>query len=200
LGRIAATRAENAMSDVTRLLAAIEGGDPGAAARLLPLVYNELRTLAAARSPRPPATPSLFGGPPSGSDRRPVTWESPSFGSSTLVKHVRVCLLRLLTGPPLALPRVADRRREGRRGLLRLWTWCGERAGGPEHRQGGRARGDLRKRQSCSRSGHTPSVPDVVPQRVKVVVTAGRKADTSPRMAAPRVPLVACGPARAGSD
>src|SRR6516164_352465 len=35
------------MSDVTRLLSAIQGGDPGAASELLPLVYNELRRLAA---------------------------------------------------------------------------------------------------------------------------------------------------------
>jgi len=35
------------MSDVTRLLNAIEGGDPKAADELLPLVYEELRILAA---------------------------------------------------------------------------------------------------------------------------------------------------------
>jgi RNA polymerase sigma factor (TIGR02999 family) len=34
------------MSDVTRILSAIENGDPHAAAQLLPLVYNELRRLA----------------------------------------------------------------------------------------------------------------------------------------------------------
>jgi RNA polymerase sigma factor (TIGR02999 family) len=37
------------MADVTRILAAIEAGDPQAAADLLPLVYEELRKLAAAR-------------------------------------------------------------------------------------------------------------------------------------------------------
>jgi RNA polymerase sigma factor (TIGR02999 family) len=37
------------MSDVTRILSAIEQGDPRAAAQLLPLVYDELRKLAAAR-------------------------------------------------------------------------------------------------------------------------------------------------------
>jgi RNA polymerase sigma factor (TIGR02999 family) len=36
-----------AMSDVTRVLNAIEGGDPHASAELLPLVYDELRKLAA---------------------------------------------------------------------------------------------------------------------------------------------------------
>src|SRR5262245_11727092 len=35
------------MSEVTRILSAIEGGDPRAAAQLLPLVYDELRRLAA---------------------------------------------------------------------------------------------------------------------------------------------------------
>ncbi len=37
------------MSDVTRLLAAAQAGDRQAAADLLPLVYDELRKLAAAR-------------------------------------------------------------------------------------------------------------------------------------------------------
>ena len=37
------------MSAVTRILSAIEQGDPSAAEKLLPLVYNELRKLAAAR-------------------------------------------------------------------------------------------------------------------------------------------------------
>ncbi len=36
-----------AMSDVTKILAAIEQGDPQAASQLLPLVYDELRRLAA---------------------------------------------------------------------------------------------------------------------------------------------------------
>jgi RNA polymerase sigma factor (TIGR02999 family) len=38
-----------AMADVTQILNAIEQGDPKAAAELLPLVYDELRKLAAAR-------------------------------------------------------------------------------------------------------------------------------------------------------
>src|SRR5262245_52270488 len=37
------------MSDVTRILSAIEQGDPHAADQLLPLVYDELRQLAAQR-------------------------------------------------------------------------------------------------------------------------------------------------------
>lgn len=38
-----------AMSDVTRILSQIESGDPAAAEKLLPLVYDELRKLAAAK-------------------------------------------------------------------------------------------------------------------------------------------------------
>ena len=37
------------MADVTQILSAVEAGDPRAAAELLPLVYDELRKLAAAR-------------------------------------------------------------------------------------------------------------------------------------------------------
>ena len=37
------------MSDVTRILSQIESGDPAAAEQLLPLVYDELRRLAAAK-------------------------------------------------------------------------------------------------------------------------------------------------------
>src|SRR5438132_4801219 len=37
------------MNDVTQLLSALEQGDPHAASRLLPLVYDELRKLAAQR-------------------------------------------------------------------------------------------------------------------------------------------------------
>jgi RNA polymerase sigma factor (TIGR02999 family) len=37
------------MADITLILAAAEAGDPNAAAELLPLVYDELRKLAAAR-------------------------------------------------------------------------------------------------------------------------------------------------------
>jgi RNA polymerase sigma factor (TIGR02999 family) len=40
------------MSDVTRVLNSIEAGDPSAAEQLLPLVYDELRKLAAARIAR----------------------------------------------------------------------------------------------------------------------------------------------------
>ena len=37
------------MSDVTRILSQIESGDPSSAEQLLPLVYDELRKLAAAK-------------------------------------------------------------------------------------------------------------------------------------------------------
>jgi RNA polymerase sigma factor (TIGR02999 family) len=47
------------MSDVTRLLDAAGAGDPRAAAELLPLVYEELRMLAAARMAAEPASHTL---------------------------------------------------------------------------------------------------------------------------------------------
>src|SRR5512145_2668916 len=37
------------MSDVTRILSQIDSGDPAAAEQLLPLIYDELRKLAAAK-------------------------------------------------------------------------------------------------------------------------------------------------------
>ena len=43
------------MSDVSRILSAIERGDPEAAAQLLPLVYEELRRLAAQKLAREPS-------------------------------------------------------------------------------------------------------------------------------------------------
>lgn len=47
------------MSDVTRLLGCIEQGDPKAAEELLPLVYEELRRLAAARMAQQPEGQTL---------------------------------------------------------------------------------------------------------------------------------------------
>jgi len=46
------------MSDVTRILQSIEDGDPNAAEELLPLVYDELRKLAAAKMARRENAPS----------------------------------------------------------------------------------------------------------------------------------------------
>src|SRR6202035_4761350 len=48
-----------AMSDVTHILSAIEQGDPSAAAQLLPLVYAELRKLAAQKLAREKSGQSL---------------------------------------------------------------------------------------------------------------------------------------------
>src|SRR5262245_62701424 len=47
------------MSEVTRILSAMEQGDPQAAEQLLPLVYDELRKLAAARMASEPAGQTL---------------------------------------------------------------------------------------------------------------------------------------------
>src|SRR6516225_10191469 len=47
------------MTDVTQLLNAMDGGDPHAAAQLLPLVYDELRRLAGARLAAEPSGNTL---------------------------------------------------------------------------------------------------------------------------------------------
>ncbi len=47
------------MSDVTRILGEIESGEPQAAEELLPLVYEELRKLAAERMTREKPGPTL---------------------------------------------------------------------------------------------------------------------------------------------
>lgn len=47
------------MSDVTRILDAIEGGDPSAASQLLPLVYDQLREMAAHKMAREPPGQTL---------------------------------------------------------------------------------------------------------------------------------------------
>jgi RNA polymerase sigma factor (TIGR02999 family) len=47
------------MSDVTRILSRIEAGDPAATEQLLPLVYDELRKLAAARLAQEPSGKTL---------------------------------------------------------------------------------------------------------------------------------------------
>jgi RNA polymerase sigma factor (TIGR02999 family) len=47
------------MSEVTQILSAIEQGDAGAAERLIPLVYDELRRLAASRLAHEPSDSSL---------------------------------------------------------------------------------------------------------------------------------------------
>ena len=55
------SRRLKAMNDVTRILSAIEQGDPQAAEQLLPLVYDELRKLAAARMAAGEARPDPPG-------------------------------------------------------------------------------------------------------------------------------------------
>ncbi|MCE9524934.1 MAG: sigma-70 family RNA polymerase sigma factor [Planctomycetales bacterium] len=77
------------MSDVTRILSQIESGDPSAAEKLLPLVYDELRKLAAVRlaQEKPGQTLQatalvheaylrLLGTTPEASDQAPVGWNS----------------------------------------------------------------------------------------------------------------------------
>src|SRR6516225_1998199 len=54
-GRTDFTRRSLPMSNISRVLSAIEHGDPAAAGQLLPLVYEELRKLAAQKLAREPS-------------------------------------------------------------------------------------------------------------------------------------------------
>ena len=54
MGWIDSAGRSHSMSDVSRILSAIEHGDPAAAEQLLPLVYDELRRLAAQKLAREP--------------------------------------------------------------------------------------------------------------------------------------------------
>jgi hypothetical protein len=60
------------MSEVTRILSAVKQGDPHAAEQLLPLVYDELRKLAAHKPAQEPPGQTLddnhnsVGHPPTG--------------------------------------------------------------------------------------------------------------------------------------
>jgi RNA polymerase sigma factor (TIGR02999 family) len=47
IARIVSSHGETAMNDITQILSQIEAGDPTASEQLLPLVYDELRKLAA---------------------------------------------------------------------------------------------------------------------------------------------------------
>jgi RNA polymerase sigma factor (TIGR02999 family) len=59
VGVVAPYLGDTSMSDVTRILSAIEQGDPSAAEQLLPLVYDELRKLAAAKMAQEPPGQTL---------------------------------------------------------------------------------------------------------------------------------------------
>jgi len=54
-----ASHYNSGMSDVTRILSQIESGDPAATEQLLPLVYDELRRLAAVRLAQEPSGKTL---------------------------------------------------------------------------------------------------------------------------------------------
>ena len=79
------------MSDVTRILSPIEPGDPSAAEQLLPLVYDELRKLAA----------------------RKLAQEKPgqTLQATALVHEAYLRLVDVETGPALEQPRPLLRRR-----------------------------------------------------------------------------------------
>jgi hypothetical protein len=80
------------MTEVTRILSALDQGDPSAAEQLLPLVYDELRRLAAARLAHERA-----GRPRSESARTPAPLPSHDFSLIFLTGVRRIS--KLLTTP-----------------------------------------------------------------------------------------------------
>src|SRR5215510_10473053 len=121
------------MSEVTQILHAIAEGDPSAASQLLPLVYDELRKLAAHRlahqAPGQTLQPTALVheaylrlvGDPGGSD-----WDNRGHFFAAAAEAMR----RIL---------VEDARRKGRRkrggGLTRLDLDAAEQVAGPEVRE-----------------------------------------------------------------
>jgi len=84
------------MSNVTRILSAIEEGDPHAAEQLLTLVYDELRRLAAQRlaQEKPGQTLQATQGETQTTLGGPTDLRSPCFGLRRLI----VCHLRPRSG------------------------------------------------------------------------------------------------------
>src|SRR5262249_46890578 len=90
------THSRSPMSEVTRILSAIEQGDPDAAAKLLPLVYDELRHLPAQKlahenPAQPPQAPALVqeASRPLGDAARPQQWDSRGLFSPPAAEAMR---------------------------------------------------------------------------------------------------------------
>ena len=80
-----------AMPDVTRILSQIEQGDPQAAEKLLPLVYDELRKLAAAKLAQ---------------EKPGQTLQSEDWSKAGYRLERCLCNSRLTIGKPEVLPRL----------------------------------------------------------------------------------------------
>jgi RNA polymerase sigma factor (TIGR02999 family) len=99
------TAPERLMSEVTRVLSAIEHGEPGAAEELLPLVYDELRRLAAYKLARERSGQTLqptalvheafvrLVGSTGAATRRPRRWESPAHFFACAARAMRRILI-----------------------------------------------------------------------------------------------------------
>ena len=109
------------MNEVTRILSAVEGGEPQAAERLLPLVYDELRRLAARGSP--------------------VRQPGQTLQATALVHEAYLRLVDTATSPALGRPRPLLRRRG--RGHAPHPGRAGTPAGRLRHGGGLRRLGDL---------------------------------------------------------
>src|SRR5262249_1578072 len=94
------------MSEVTRILSAIEQGDPSAAGQLLPLVYDELRRLAAQKLAC--ERPGRRRGLPNPRLRRPQTGVGPAAADEDVTagaaaRHVGLVVAHqdVVPGPPV---------------------------------------------------------------------------------------------------
>ena len=88
------------MSEVTRVLSAIEGGDPHAAEQLLPLVYQELRQLAAQRYVAPYFFAGIYAG--LGEDDRALEYLEQSYQEHShwlIYLHIDPSMDRLRANP-----------------------------------------------------------------------------------------------------
>ena len=125
------------MNDVTRILSAIERGDPQAAEQLLPLVYDELRRLAA----------------------RKLAQEKPgqTLQATALVHEAYLRLVDTEDGPALGQPRPLLRRR--RRGHAAHPRRAGPPQGAPEARRRPAAHADRARRPRRRRVRRRSSWP-----------------------------------------
>ena len=99
------------MSDVTQILSKIESGDQPASEELLPLIYEELRKLAAARWPASRRT--IRFNPRPWCMKRTCVWLTLREPSSGIAEGIFFLLLPKQCGEFLLSPLVAKTRRSG---------------------------------------------------------------------------------------
>ena len=157
------------MPEVTQILNSIEKGDPCAAAELLPLVYDELRKLAAAGWPHESAGPDAPA-PPHWSTR--LTFDSSTSrrrtagtaGGTSSPPPPRPCAASWWTGPGQGV-RKAGRKTQETRHRRRRPRHHGHAGPGPRHRRSSRQAG--RRRPTRGPAGRAPVLRRSVDRRLR---------------------------------